>query len=144
MALRERASVLVAALAYFALAQAAFAVIGRESVWTVSQRVMHTAVLAAAIIVFLLLAVRTARRAGAQWLKRTVIASAAAAMLGAFAHTLSLGIQVRWGERCNQCTPVAFMIELTLIAGIIAASAAVPVGFVARRLVRRATAAHPA
>jgi hypothetical protein len=122
-----------AGLAYFVLAQAAFAIIGRPSVLGVSQDIAHATVMALALLVFLVLAVRTARSSGARWLQRTVVASALAAMLGALAHTITLGIQVRWGERCNQCTPFLFVIELTLSAGLAAAIGAIPVGFLARR-----------
>ena len=130
----SRGLVLAAGLAYFALAQAAFAVIGRPAVLGVPAAIVHGGLLAAVGAVFLIVAVPTARGSGAGWLRRTVGSSAAAAMLGALAHTFSLGVQVRWGERCNQCTPVAFMIELTLTAGVVAAVGAVPVGFIARRI----------
>ena len=126
--------VVIAGLAYFALAQIVFALIGRPVVLGVSQDVANAVLLAVAILVFVLLAVHTARTSGSNWLQRTVVASAAAAMLGALAHTIALGVQVRWGERCNQCTPVTFMVELTLMAGILAAVAAAPVGLVSRRL----------
>src|SRR5688500_19444187 len=125
--------VVIAGLAYFALAQTVFALIGRPVVLGAPQGVANLALLAAAILVFVLLAVYTARASGPNWLPRTVVASAAAAMLGALAHTITLGVQVQWGERCNQCTPVTFMIELTLMAGILAAVAAVPVALISRR-----------
>ena len=129
-----RGLILAAGLAYFGLAQAAFAMIGQPVVLGVSPEIAHGVLLAAAGAVFLVVAVHTARSSEVGWRRRTVMSSAAAAMLGALAHTFSLGVQVRWGERCNQCTPIAFMIELTLIAGIIAAIGAVPVGFIARRV----------
>jgi hypothetical protein len=126
--------VVIAGLAYFALAQIVFALIGRPVVLGVPQGVANVALLAVAILVFVLLAGYTSRTSGSNWLRRTTVASAAAAMLGALAHTITLGVQVRWGERCNQCTPVTFMIELTLMAGILAAVAAVPVALISRRL----------
>ena len=52
-------------------------------------------------------------------------------IVATLAHTVSLRIQVRWGERCNPCTPIVFLIELTLGARI---GAAVAVGVLARRL----------
>ena len=133
----SRVGILTAAFLYFVLAQAAFVVIGRPAVLGVSADVAHAGLIALAITVFLLLAVHTARKPGTQWLRHSVVSSALAAMLGALAHTVSLGIQVRWGERCNQCTPVLFMIELTLLAGVLAAVGAVPVAFIARRFAAR-------
>lgn len=132
--LRTSAPIALAGLAYFALAQAAFALIGRGAVLGMSQDTANVMLLAVAILVFALLAVYTARKPGSDWLRRTVVVSATAAMLGAFAHTFVLGVQVRWGERCNQCTPVTFLIELTLLAGILGALAAVPVALIGRRL----------
>jgi hypothetical protein len=125
--------ILAAGLLYFVLAQTAFMVIGRPAVLGMSADVAHALLIALAVTVFILLAVHTARKPGPRWLRHTVVASALAAMLGALAHTVSLGVQVRWGERCNQCTPVLFMIELTLLAGILAVVGAVPVGIIARR-----------
>ncbi len=127
--------ILAASLAYFALAQAAFATIGQTTVLGVFQATAQGILLGAAVLVFLLVAFITARRTGAQWHVPTMAASAAAAMIGSLAHTFTLGVQVAWGERCNQCTPVAFLVELTLLAGVAAAIGALPVGFVARRLV---------
>ena len=130
----HRGLVLAASLAYFALAQAAFATIGQTAVLGMSQAVAQAILLAAALVVFLLVAISTARRAGIRWPAPTMVASAAAAMIGALAHTFTLGVQVAWGERCNQCTPVSFLIEFTLLAGAVAAAGALPVGLVARRL----------
>lgn len=148
----NRLGILAAGLAYFVLAQAAFAIVGRPAVLGASPDVANVVLLALAFTVFLLLAVHTARQPGAQWLRRTVVDSAVAAMLGALAHTFSLGMQVRWGERCNQCTPFTFMIELTLLAAVLAAVGAVPVGVIVRRFAARkqgsdlttSRGAHPA
>ncbi len=129
----HRVDIIVAAIGYFALAQAAFALVGRRSVLGVPQDVANVALLLTATIVFITLAARTARRPTPDWLRRTIMASAMAAMLGALAHTISLGFQVRWGGRCNQCTPFVFMVEVTLISGLVAAAAALPVGMLARR-----------
>lgn len=136
--------VAAAGLAYFALAQAAFATIGQATVLGITQAVAQVILLAAALVVFLLVSLMTARRAGTEWRGPTVLASAAAAMIGALSHTLTLGTQVAWGERCNQCTPVAFLIEFTLLAGAVAAVGALPVGFVARRLGRQRAGAAAA
>src|SRR5688500_19927670 len=138
----SRAGILAAGLAYFVLAQAVFAIVGRPAVLGASRDVANVVLLVLAVTVFLVLATHTARRPGTQWLRRTVVASALAAMLGALAHTVSLGVQVRWGERCNQCTPVTFMIEITLLAGIVAAVGAVPVGFIVRRFTGRRPASE--
>ena len=87
-----RGLVLAAGLAYFGLAQAAFAMIGRPVVLGVSQATAHGVLLAAAGAVFLIVAVHAARGPEVGWRGRTIVSSAAAAMLGALAHTFSLGV----------------------------------------------------
>lgn len=126
-------AVAVAAILYFALARAVFETLGRETFLGIPVSVVHYGALVLAIVCGTALAAYVARRSGRRWWLRTAGASASAAALGALAHTVTLGFQVRWGERCSQCDPVGFMLELTATAAVIGAVGSVPVGYLARR-----------
>ena len=125
---------LAGAVAYFALARASFELLGHERVLGVEQGHAQAGLLIVAVALFVAIPSVVARRAGDRWALPTVATAAAAAGLGALAHTMSLGIQVRWGERCIGCRPVGFLVELTLASALAAAIGAPILGAIARRV----------
>jgi hypothetical protein len=77
---------------------------------------------------------RFARRAGAQWHSLTALQATIPAAGGALTYLVVVGMRLSWGAACNQCQPVAVIVFGTAAAGMVAALAAVPIGWIARRL----------
>ena len=122
-----------AALAYTALAQAAFATIGHPAVAGFAPNTARWLIVVAAAIVGSGVAARVARERTTGWVRPTVLVSVAAAAGGAVGHTLLWAIQVRGGAACNQCSPVILFVVLALAGTAIAAGGAPLIGALARR-----------
>jgi hypothetical protein len=124
------------ALAYTALAQAAFATVGRPTVAGLAADTARWLIVLVALVIGSALAARVARERTTDWARPTVLVSMAAAVGGAVGHSLLWTVQVRAGAACNQCSPVTLLVVLAVAGSAIAAGGAPLIGALARRFGR--------